>query len=127
MADEDDFKKAVYDACTCFGNQDWPNLEDMLHHHVVMKRIDDPEAFHLGKRAVIDYFYNNGQKDKARFAYDLNEISCLVAKGRIGVASGQGTFWPTADAKPRSIAFSFAFLKINQKWLAINLWGAYAD
>jgi hypothetical protein len=83
MADDDDFKKAVQDACECFDNQDWPNLENMLHYHVVMKRIDDPEAFHLGKRAVIDYFYNNGQKDRAKFEYDLTETNYRVV-GRIG-------------------------------------------
>ena len=136
MPDIDDFKNAVLVACRSFWTQDWPNLENFLHYHVVMKRIDDPEAFHQGKHDVVDYFYNNGQTDRARFEFDpddANKTSWQIVEdgngmARVGIVSGSGRFWPTYDAPhPRPVAFSFSFLKVNQNWLAIQLWGAYTD
>ncbi len=135
MADVDDFKNAVHNACECFDRLDWEQLENMLDDHVVMKRIDDPEKFHSGKRDVMHYFRTRGQNDKARFEYDLADQNTkwLIVNGRkpIGLVSGTGKFFDTFKAvdakKPRTIAFSFAFVKSGQKWLASNLWGAYAD
>jgi hypothetical protein len=136
MADLDDFKKAVHDACQCFWTQDWPHLDNFLQDHVVMKRIDDPELFHSGKKNVMDYFHHNGQHDRARFEYFPNDsqktkwqlVDDPNGAARIGVVSGSGNFWPThAATKSRPIAFSFSFIKDNQKWLAILLWGAYTD
>lgn len=135
MADIDEFKKAVHDACECFDAQDWPKLESMLDDHVVMKRIDDPEKCHSGKRDVMHYFNTRGDADRARFEYDPNDQNTkwLIVNGPkpIGVISGTGKFYDTDKAieakKPRTIAFSFSFVKDGQKWLAIHLWGAYAS
>src|SRR5215469_3260475 len=133
MADMDDFKKAVKDACQYFGGQDWGQLENSLHDDVVMKRLDDPQKFHSGKPDVMHYFRTRGQDDKGRLEYDPDDPNTrwLIVDGPklIGVVSGKGRFFDTLNAvnakHPRTIAFSFSFAKVGQKWLAINLWGAY--
>lgn len=132
MSDLTDFQDAVKRACEAFGRLDWGSLENMLDNDVVMKRIDDPQRFHSGKRDVMHYFRTRGQNDKARLEYDPNNpnTNWVIVNGRrpIGVVSGTGRFFDTSKAtQPRTIAFSFAFRKDGHSWLAINLWGAYAD
>jgi hypothetical protein len=83
----------------------------------------------------MQYFRTRGQDDKGRLEYDPADpkTKWLIIDGPkpIGVVSGTGRFFDTLNAvdakKPRTIAFSFSFAKIGQKWLAINLWGAYVD
>src|SRR6476660_1575977 len=117
-----------YQACTLFNALPQGNnlaaLDLLLHHDVIMKKIDDAQHALLGKPAVSGYLGGKGKTDNAQF----NPIGTPDSAETFNV----GLVWGPAQWKDKAAAtttfnieYSFAFRKdTSGDWLIQLLWAA---
>jgi hypothetical protein len=111
-------------AIELFNAQRWADLEPLLHNDVTMKRIDDPIDYHAGKSAVMGYFFTNGKADKATVKPTSQNYQIV---GNLGLVWGSADWIGTSGAAPVQIAYAYVFKRVNDQWLALNLWGGFSN
>ena len=131
-ADLEDLKTTFWNGVDFF-NKDSFTLSSYSDYgaaeNVRMKKLDD-DGYHEGIVDVKNYFYGNGNADKAEFNPDNTDEShpAFVIFDGYGFVSGTAAFFDKTvpDRSPvRRIAYSFAYISVNGEWRGIHFWGTY--
>jgi hypothetical protein len=136
-----DLMETFWDAVKLFDKfqiENWPRLEPLLHEHIKMKRLDEPETniYHEGRQKVHDYMFIRGKDDQAEFKPDKPPDHTEI--GDYGFVSGAAAFIGITNREkggptdPRRIAYSATFKRGNDpdnrlNWQVIHSWGKYED